>query len=47
VEVPVTFHYDGERSSVRLFPHSLYYLFDLVRIRLNNILGRYRVGKDN
>ncbi len=46
VEVPVTFYYDGERSSVRLFPHSLYYLLDLVKIRLNNILGRYRVGKD-
>jgi dolichyl-phosphate beta-glucosyltransferase len=46
VEVPVTFHYDGERSSVRLFAHSLHYLFDLIRIRLNDILGRYPVGKD-
>jgi dolichyl-phosphate beta-glucosyltransferase len=42
VEVPVTFHYDGEQSSVRLFAHSLHYLFDLVNIRLNDILGRYR-----
>lgn len=47
VEVPVTFHYDGERSSVRLFPHSVYYLFDLIRIRLNDILRRYHLGRDN
>ena len=46
VEVPVTFHYDGERSSVRLLPHSLYYVLDLVKIRLNDTLGRYSVRKD-
>jgi dolichyl-phosphate beta-glucosyltransferase len=42
VEVPVTFHYDGEQSSVRLFAHSSHYLLDLIKIRLNDILGRYR-----
>jgi dolichyl-phosphate beta-glucosyltransferase len=45
VEVPVTFYYDGEPSTVRLFPDALYFLLDLARIRLNNILGRYDVGK--
>ncbi|MBW1742195.1 MAG: glycosyltransferase [Deltaproteobacteria bacterium] len=46
LEVPVTFHYDGEQSSVRLFAHSLHYLFDLIRIRLSDMLGRYPAGKD-
>jgi len=45
MEVPVIFHYDGEPSSVRLFPHSLYYLLDLIRIRFNDSMGRYNVKK--
>lgn len=45
LEVPVTFHYDGEPSSVRLFPHAFHFLLDLVSIRLNHILRRYNVGK--
>ncbi len=46
VEVPVTFYYDGEPSSVRIFPHAFYYLLDMVRIRFNDIMGRYNVDKD-
>jgi dolichyl-phosphate beta-glucosyltransferase len=45
VEVPVTFYYDGEASTVKLFPLALYFLLDLIRIRFNDILGRYDVGK--
>ena len=41
LEIPVTFYYHGEPSTVRLLPDSLYLLRDLVRIRLNDILGRY------
>jgi dolichyl-phosphate beta-glucosyltransferase len=46
VEVPVTFYYNGEPSSIRLFPDALHFLLDLVRIRFNNFIGRYNLGKN-
>ncbi len=46
VEVPVTFYYNGEPSSIRLFPDALHFLLDLVRIRFNNFVGRYNLGKN-
>ena len=41
LEVPVTFYYHGEPSSIRVFPHSLYFMLDLARIRINDFLRRY------
>lgn len=46
VEVPVTFYYDGEPSNIRLFPDALYFLLDLVKIRFNDIMKRYDLGKN-
>jgi len=41
LDVPVTFYYYGEPSSIRVFPHALYFLRDLILIRKNMILGVY------
>jgi dolichyl-phosphate beta-glucosyltransferase len=43
LDVPVTFYYYGEPSSIRVFPHALHFLRDLVLIRRNMILGVYDV----
>ena len=43
VDVPVTFYYSGEPSSIRLFPHALHFLKDLLKIRRNLCSGIYHV----
>lgn len=44
-DVPVTFYYDGEPSSVRLFPDAFRFLLDLARIHTNMRRGRYGIRK--
>ena len=40
-DVPVTFYYYGEPSSIRVFPHTIHFLRDLFLIRRNIALGVY------
>ncbi len=41
IDIPVTFYYCGEPSSIRVFPHALYFLRDIFLIRRNMMLGVY------
>ena len=41
LDVPVTFYYYGEPSSIRIFPHMFHFLRDLFLIRRNTVLGVY------
>lgn len=45
VQIPVTFDYIDEPSSVKLFRHSLIMFQSLIQIKLNSWMGRYRLDK--
>ncbi len=43
IDIPVTFRYNGEPSSIRLFPHTFIFLRDLFLIRRNRLRGVYAI----
>ncbi len=45
VQIPVTFDYIDEPSSVKLFRHSLVMFKSLIQIKLNSWMGKYRLDK--